>query len=104
MFSKQKFDIYGHNSTKLWLSNKTSANEHCLPQGFVAYSSAKPILFSITAFTGGSSGQNGVWLEGVPEAIIREANPEVSDWILSGINNQNIENYLRYTFTLSMIL
>ena len=44
------------------------------------------------------SPQNGVWLEGVPEAIIREANPNVTQWILDGINNENIANYLRYVF------
>ncbi|XP_053399226.1 N-acetylated-alpha-linked acidic dipeptidase 2-like [Mercenaria mercenaria] len=47
----------------------------------------------------GTENDSGVFLPGVPEAIVREANPSVSDWILQELNPSNIRENLRKLVT-----
>lgn len=42
-----------------------------------------------------SSSGTGVFLPGVPEAIIREADPAVSEWIMQELSASNIKENLR---------
>jgi hypothetical protein len=44
----------------------------------------------------GTSSGDGVFLSGVPEAIVRDADPTVSDWILKELNADRIRENLRF--------
>ncbi|XP_067680231.1 N-acetylated-alpha-linked acidic dipeptidase 2-like [Haliotis asinina] len=40
--------------------------------------------------------KNGVFLEGVPETIIKEVDPEIGKQLLEAVDNKRIENYLKF--------
>ncbi|XP_067681222.1 N-acetylated-alpha-linked acidic dipeptidase 2-like [Haliotis asinina] len=40
--------------------------------------------------------KDGVFLPGIPEAIIKDGDPEIGKQLIDAVNNKNIEEYLRY--------